>query len=85
MWMIESGEAAHGDVDEKLNALLDSVSSDPDTWAALTSKFDADVFVGLFMEADNEGLTIEPRTMRRLGQLGLALHFDIYALGTEAD
>lgn len=85
MWSIDSGNASPGDVDEKLNALLDSVSDDPEIWAELKSKFDADVFAGLFMDGDNEGLTIEPKTMQRLAQLGLALHFDIYALGPEDD
>ena len=83
MWSIDSGKTSPGSVDEKLNKLLDSVNDDPEVWAALRLKFDADVYAGLFMDGDNEGLTIELETLQRLGRLGLAMHFDIYALGPE--
>ncbi|MBN2703048.1 MAG: hypothetical protein JXR23_02460 [Pontiellaceae bacterium] len=44
----------------------------------LTERFQVDLFTGLFLEANNRGLTISPHSMEQLGERGIELALDIY-------
>jgi len=72
--------------DDQVHALLQLMSPDLDVWRQLTSRFRADIFVGVFLKTGNEGLNVSPETMRQLGARGIEIDFDIYAIfGPAAD
>ena len=47
-------------------------------WNELASKYDIDLFCGLFMEKGNEGMEISPKTLQALGERNILLGLDIY-------
>jgi hypothetical protein len=71
-----------GDLDAQVEELLSDLTQDLKVWKALTERFQADVFCGLFMQEWNEGITVSAETLSALGSRGLTLNFDIY--GPEA-
>lgn len=52
-------------------------------WRGLVTRYEADIFCGLFLRAGNEGANLSPRTLAEIGGRGLSLDFDIY--GPEAN
>ena len=79
-WIIDySEESSPVEIDEQLNALLDRLTDDISIWFGLTSRYEADVSCGLFLDAWNEGFTLEESTLKRLSDRHLSINFDIYA------
>ena len=64
---------------DQVDALLDRLPADPAVWSALHREYHADVFCGLFLEADNRGTELTPTTLARLVERGLTLGLDIYS------
>lgn len=79
-WSIKVERRSPGDLDAQIAALLDGTTDDLSKWQKVTSAFDADIFCGLFLEEENEGLVLAPTTLKKLGDRGLRLSLDIYAL-----
>lgn len=48
-------------------------------WKDLTTRYDADIFLGLFLIEDNEWISLKPETSLMVGQRGLPLDFEIYS------
>ena len=71
-----------GDLDGQVAELLSGLTEDLAVWKTLSTRFQADVFCGLFMQEGNEGITLSPKTLEALGLRGLELDFDLY--GPEA-
>lgn len=82
-WSVSVERRTPGDLDGQIAVLLDGTTNDLELWRRLTSSFDADVFCGLFLTEGNEGLCISPRTLLMLGERGIKLGLDIYALGRD--
>jgi hypothetical protein len=78
-WSIQVKRRSPGDLDAQIAALLDGTTDDLSRWQRVTSAFDADIFCGLFLEEENEGLILAPTTLKNLGDRGLFLSLDIYA------
>jgi hypothetical protein len=78
-WSVQVERRSPGDLDAQIAALLDGTTDDQSVWQRVTSNFDADIFCGLFLEEENEGLTIAPTTLKMLADRGLLLSLDIYA------
>lgn len=70
-------------LDAVVNELLGRMTGDLSVWADLTSRFRADLYCGLHLEAWNRGLSLSPRTLRRVADRGLELGLDIYFVGGE--
>jgi hypothetical protein len=70
-----------GDLDSQIDQLLAPLSGDLSVWLRLSSDFDADIYCGLFMQEECEGLGLSPRTLSRLGERGLVLNLEIYGPG----
>ena len=77
-WRLEAPERNDGNLDAQIRGLLDPLSSDLANWEDLTNRFQADIFLGLFLENGNEGVTLQPNTLAAMGLRNLALNFDIY-------
>jgi hypothetical protein len=66
------------DVDEGIQKLLALLPSERDVWASLTSRYQVDLFCGLFLEAENRGFGLSPEVTKLLSDRGIEVGFDIY-------
>ena len=80
VWLLNSDDKRSVELGQQIMNLLGRVSDDPATWEALTKKYKADVFCGLFLDAENRGCRVSADTLRRLAERGLDIDFDIYAV-----
>ena len=80
-WRREVERVSPGDLDGQIDQLLAPLSGDLSVWLRLSSDFDADIYCGLFMQEECEGLGLSPRTLSRLGERGLVLNLEIYGPG----
>jgi hypothetical protein len=80
MWNLYGPEEGEGDLEEQISCLLDSVSSEPASWAAL-APYRKNVFCGLYLAAWNRGCALSAGLMQRLAECGLDLDLDIYGSG----
>ncbi|MDG9670150.1 DUF4279 domain-containing protein [Hahella sp. CR1] len=78
LWRIRAISREPGNIDDQVREIFDQLTSDPDVWKVLSERYSMDLFCGLFMDVDNEGLLISPHTLRLLGSRGISLDFDIY-------
>lgn len=79
MWSRQVPDSETGDLDAKIAVLLQPLSPDEAVWRRLAARYDADIFVGLFLVDGNEGTSLSPATLRLLVERHLRLDFDIYA------
>ena len=79
LWLKTCDYANSGDVDLQIAKLLSGLSQDTAEWRRLTGLYRSDIFVGLFMQAQNEGFGLAPETRRMVGERGLKIDFDVYA------
>ena len=73
MWRLEASDKEPADLDAQVAELLDQLTPDLTIWRTLAAEFDIELFCGWFMAASNEGETISPETMLRLGERGIDL------------
>ena len=76
-WRLEGNDSLPS-VEHQLRLLFDVMTSDLSVWSELTSRFQADVFCGIFLEADNRGFSLSPQIVTELSKRGLKIDFDIY-------
>ena len=79
MWRLEAARHTPENLDAQIEEILSKVSSDPGVWMQLRERYTLEIFSGLFMNAEIEGLTISAKTVRALGDRGIELGLDIYA------
>jgi hypothetical protein len=72
------GKRSEIHLEEQINQLLDKLPSDLEVWHGLTSRFQADLFCGLWMKRWNRGLDFEAATLQRMTERGLSIGLDIY-------
>ncbi|MDX2111920.1 MAG: hypothetical protein SFY80_16955 [Verrucomicrobiota bacterium] len=53
-------------------------------WEHLAKYYSLDLFCGLFLDRNNRGLTLSPKTLKAIGERGIELGFDIYGPEEEA-
>lgn len=78
-WRLEAPRRVPGDLDGQIEELLSALTTDLDRWRVLASRFQADVFCGVFLAEGNEGLELRPSTLFAVGARGLKLGLDIYS------
>lgn len=81
VWSVKADDRTPGDLDLQVSELLVGTTDDLAVWRRLAGRYRVDVFCGLFMRDANEGISISPQTLQRLGERGIELGLDIYALG----
>ena len=79
MWQLAAPGSEPGDLDSQISHILGKLTDDLSVWNQLAVKYDIDIFCGLFMEKENEGLCISPESLASLGERGIELGLDIYA------
>jgi hypothetical protein len=77
-WHLHTGDCEPENLDGQIADLLGRMSGDLQVWKSLASKFRIDLFCGLIMERENEGLRISPEMLYALGERGILLCLDIY-------
>ncbi len=78
-WRLTSEDLEPGDLESQIRNLLAGLTQDLSIWRELTSRYQADVFCGLFMDFFNEGVELSASMLTMLGERGLRVDFDIYA------
>lgn len=77
-WRLRVERRSPGDIDGQIAELLSPLNQDLAVWRDLSTRFEADIFCGLFLEKANEGIKLRPETLLMVGSRGLLLDFDIY-------
>jgi hypothetical protein len=77
IWGLRAPDGDGDNLERRIMSLLE-VNSDLELWRSLAARFRGDVFVGLFMETDNEGVGLSRATLAALAERGLEIGFDIY-------
>jgi len=78
-WRLTAPEKSPGDLERQIASLLAGLTQDLSVWRELTTRYEADVFCGLFMDIYNEGVELSSSVLTMLTERGLRLDFDIYA------
>jgi hypothetical protein len=78
-WRVSAPDSQGADLDDQVNTILARLTSDLSVWQLLSSKYQVDLFCGLFLERPNRGVTLRADTMTQLGARGISFGFDIYA------
>ena len=82
-WRLQTPRLSPGDLGKQIRLLLDQLTGDLAIWNDFTRRFRADVFTGLFLADQNEGISVSPHTLLAMGSRGLKLDLDIYSPETE--
>lgn len=77
-WRLVAEDQEPGNLDYQINYLMNQLSDDLHSWRSFAERFRGRAFCGLFLNETNEGLTLKPATLARLGERGLLLDLDIY-------
>ena len=80
-WRLDVVDRMPGDLDGQIAELLGKLTPDLAVWRRLAERFRADVFCGLFLGEDNEGISLAPGTLQALGERGILLDLDVYRTG----
>ena len=80
IWSLEQEpNNANDDLETTITNLLSLLPSDVSVWSELATRFEIDLFCGLFLDAPNRGLTLSPKILRYLGERQIELGLDIYS------
>ncbi len=82
-WRLEVDRCEPADLDGQIRQLLSFSPNAPEVWQSLAARYQGRIFVGLFLNSGNEGLTLQPSTLTMISDRGLTLDLDIY--GHEPD
>ena len=78
VWQIYSEEKTPSDVDGQVQELLGQLPGDLALWRKLATKYQLNLFCGVFLGSDNESLYMAPSTLMALGERGIEISLDIY-------
>lgn len=77
-WRLVAERREPADLDRQINDLLNGLSEDLPTWRSFAAQYRGRIFCGLFLASGNEGLSLRPDTLVRVGERGLLIDLDIY-------
>jgi hypothetical protein len=77
-WRLEGSLPGTAEIDEQVEALLLTVTSDLSVWKNLSTEFEVDIFCGVFLNESNRGFCLSPRVMQLMSERGIVIGFDIY-------
>jgi hypothetical protein len=66
-------------MNDQIEEILARLTSDLEVWKSIGERLRVDLFCGLFLKGANEGLTLSPRSLSKLGMRGIELNLDIYS------
>ena len=77
-WRLSSGRDKGDQLDHQIAKILNMLTSDLVVWADLVRRFEPDMFCGVWLDEENQGLALTPTTLQMLGERGIKLELDIY-------
>lgn len=77
-WHLEGEPFSSLKLEEQVKELLNKVTSELAIWENLISRFNVDIFCGLFFKDFNRGFELSPELMKYLAERGIKIGFDIY-------
>jgi hypothetical protein len=78
VWLLDSDLPRSADANEQVRAVFTRVTSDPNVWRSITSRFDAELWCGVHLDGENREVWFQPDVLRQLAELGIKLGVDIY-------
>ena len=81
-WRFSAARREPEDLEAQIMEILDQLTQDTSAWESL-SRFQPDLFCGLFMGSSNDALPLSAKVLLSLGQRGIALGLDIYDAGNQ--
>lgn len=79
-WRLSAADREPENLEAQIFEILDQLTQDLGVWKSL-SRFQPDLFCGIFMGSSNDGLPLSAKALLALGQRGVALRLDIYDVG----
>jgi hypothetical protein len=79
-WRLSAARREPEDLEAQILEVLGQLTQDLGVWESL-SRYEPDLFCGLFMGSSNDGLPLSAKVLLSLGQRGIALGLDIYDVG----
>jgi len=77
-WHLNASDREPADLNVQIHEMLSQATPDIAVWQSITKKYRADLFCGLFMRVNSEGLTISAASLAALGARGIELGLCIY-------
>ena len=82
MWLLSVDERSPENLDGQLRELFEQLTDDLEIWGKIFETYSTDLFVGLFMQGSNEGLTISSSVMKMIADRRLELDSTFTAVMT---
>ena len=82
-WLLRASTKPGESFEPLIDALLNGLTQDMQIWKSLATKYDGDLYCGVWLSESNQGMELSPGLMARLGERGLRLGLDIYAKADE--
>jgi hypothetical protein len=79
LWRLHAKDREPEDMDGQIQEILSQMTNDLTIWKKIGSRFQIDLFCGLFLRTGNEGLTLSPQSLLALGARGIEMGLDIYS------
>jgi hypothetical protein len=80
-WLVQIDHDEEGTLAEKIDRLLNRMTSDLSVWHGLVRRFRADLYCGLHLACWNRGVSLPPRTLQKVAERRLELGLDVYYVG----
>lgn len=77
-WRLSASRREPENLDGQVLELLGRLTQNLEVWKELSTRYEVDLFCGVFMESSNDGLPLSPMTLLALGERGIKLDLDIY-------
>jgi hypothetical protein len=77
-WHLQAARKEPEDLSGQIDELLGKLTGDMQAWATIRETCRIDLFVGLFMNSGNNGLSVSPSHLLALGERGIELGLDVY-------
>ena len=77
-WSLQAARTEPEDLSEQIDELLGNLTTDMRAWAKIRETCRIDLFLGLFMDSGNNGLSVSSAQLLALGERGIELGLDVY-------
>ncbi|MCA0909825.1 DUF4279 domain-containing protein [Qipengyuania gaetbuli] len=78
MWRLQQERNVPGDIEAQIVGLFAKLTDDLNVWQFLTSRFESDLFCGLWLDGFNSGQPLHARTISMISDRSLKVDLDIY-------
>ena len=77
-WRLSAADRRPEDIPAQVMEILSKLPQDPAVWGQLKSRYELDIFCGVFMGSPNDALEFSPELMGQLADRGIKLVLDVY-------